>query len=124
MTARRRFARNLLVLGLGLPALVAGAAPAAHAEAARKIFGVAPAIVVDVADPDKQGRVKVKFPWLPGEGQDEFWARVVQPIEGARLGFFVLPEVADEVLVAFEHGDVHHPYVLGSLWNGTDRPPK
>jgi phage protein D len=69
------------------------------------------------------GRVKVKFPWLSDE-QDSRWARIATPMAGAGRGFQFLPEVNDEVLVAFEHGDINRPYVVGSLWNGKDRPPR
>ena len=51
------------------------------------------------------------------------WARVVAPMAGSGRGFLYLPEVDDEVLVGFEHGDIHHPFVIGSLWNGQDKPP-
>jgi phage protein D/phage baseplate assembly protein gpV len=79
-------------------------------------------IVTDNQDPDKQGRVKVKYPWLaPDHASD--WARVVAPGNGKDRGIEFLPEVNDEVLVGFEQGDVHHPYVLGGLWNGQDAPP-
>ena len=73
-------------------------------------------------DPDKLGRVKVKFPWL-SEQEESNWARVLSPTAGAGRGFYFLPEVNDEVLVAFEHGQVEFPYVLGALWNGKDKPP-
>jgi uncharacterized protein involved in type VI secretion and phage assembly len=43
---------------------------------------------------------------------------------GQDRGSFFLPEVGDEVLVAFEHGDINHPYVVGALWNGVDTPPE
>lgn len=69
------------------------------------------------------GQVKVKFPWLSDE-QDSQWARIASPMAGADRGFYFLPEVNDEVLVAFEHGDINRPYVVGSLWNGKDRPPR
>ena len=79
-------------------------------------------IVTDNQDPDKQGRVKVKYPWLsPDHASD--WARVVSVGAGAKRGIQFVPEINDEVLVAFEQGDVHHPYVLGGLWNGVDAPP-
>ncbi len=80
--------------------------------------GTVSAIVTDNTDPDRLFRVKVRFPWLPGAQSN--WARLAVPIVGAG---FTLPEVDDEVLVAFEHGDVSRPYVLGTLWNGVDRPP-
>jgi len=67
-------------------------------------------------------RVKVRFPWL--NDQDEsHWARVASLMAGNGRGWYTLPEVDDEVLVAFEHGSIDHPYVIGALWNGKDAPP-
>jgi phage protein D len=86
-----------------------------------RIVGVVNGIVTDNQDPNKQGRVKVKFPWLADDhGSD--WARVVIVGGGDQRGVEFLPEIDDEVLVAFEHGDVRFPYVLGGLWNGVDKP--
>jgi len=79
-------------------------------------------IVTNNKDPEERGRVKVKFPWLADDVESD-WARIVSPDAGAERGFFWLPEVNDEVLVAFEHGDINHPYVLGGVWNGEDKPP-
>jgi phage protein D len=87
-----------------------------------KILGAAVGIVTDNNDPDKLGRVKVKYPWLT-EDHTSHWARLAAPMAGNNRGFLYVPEVDDEVLVAFEHGDVSRPYVLGALWNGKDRPP-
>lgn len=86
-----------------------------------KIFGVEIGIVTNVKDPEKQGRVKVCFPRLPGKPESD-WVRVAQPAAGADRGFYWLPQVNDEVLIAFEHGEAHQGYVLGSLWNGKDAP--
>src|SRR5262245_27062334 len=84
--------------------------------------GLVIGIITDNADPDGQGRVKVKYPWLsPDHASD--WARVVSIGGGNQRGVEFLPEINDEVLVGFEQGDVHHPYVLGGLWNGQDKPP-
>ena len=84
--------------------------------------GLVIGIVTDNQDPEKLGRVKVKYPWLsPDHASD--WARVVSVGGGATRGVQFVPEVNDEVLVGFEQGDVHHPYVLGGLWNGSDAPP-
>jgi outer membrane protein OmpA-like peptidoglycan-associated protein/phage baseplate assembly protein gpV len=88
-----------------------------------KIYGVEVAIVTNVQDPEKQGRVKVCFPRLPGKPESS-WVRVVQPSAGAGRGFYWLPEVSDEVLVSFERGEAQSPYVLGALWNGKDKPPE
>jgi type VI secretion system VgrG family protein len=81
------------------------------------VAGTITAIVTNNNDPDRLYRVKVKFPW--GEFESD-WARVAVPYRG---GVFFLPEVDDEVLVAFEGGDPRRPYVVGSLYNGRDRPP-
>lgn len=84
--------------------------------------GVVVGIVTNNKDTERGGRVKVKFPWL---GDDEsHWARLATPMAGDGRGFYFLPEVGDEVLVAFEHGDINHPYVVGGLWNGREKPPK
>jgi len=91
--------------------------PAPHAMA-----GVVPALVTNVNDPDSLGRVKVKFPWLD-ETLESDWARLVQLGAGPTRGWFSPPEVNDEVLVAFEQGDINRPYVLGGLWNTKDQPP-
>ncbi len=79
-------------------------------------------IVSNNNDPKKWGRVRVKFPTLTEEHESN-WARVVSVGAGANRGFDCLPEINDEVLVAFEHGDIHRPYVIGGVWNGTDTPP-
>ena len=86
-----------------------------------KQFGVEIAIVTNVKDPDKLGRVKVCFPRLPGKPESD-WCRVAQPAAGAGRGFYWLPHVNDEVLIAFERGEAHRPYIIGSLWNGMDKP--
>lgn len=95
---------------------------APHREAA---IGAGPVvgIVTDNQDPQGQGRVKVKFPWLSSDHASD-WARLVVVGGGADRGVQFLPEVNDEVLVGFELGDLHHPYILGGLWNGADAPPK
>ncbi len=85
--------------------------------------GLVIGIVTDNQDPDGYGRVKVKYPWLSSDHASD-WARVVAPGGGAQRGIEFLPEVNDEVLVGFEMGDIHYPYVLGGLWNGKDAPPK
>ena len=89
---------------------------------AARIAGVAVGIVTNNQDPDALGRVKVRFPWLSDEDESQ-WARVAAPMAGNDRGVYFLPEVDDEVLVAFEHGDIRFPYVVGALWNGKDAPP-
>jgi uncharacterized protein involved in type VI secretion and phage assembly len=88
-----------------------------------RIGGVVVGIVTNNQDPDEMGRVKVKFPWLSDEDESN-WARVATPMAGKDRGLYLLPEVEDEVLVAFENGDMRFPYVLGSLWNGNTPPAK
>lgn len=85
--------------------------------------GVVVALVTNNADPDNLSRVKLKFPWLDDQ-LESGWARVVGLGAGASRGFLWLPEVNDEVLVAFEQGDFNRPYVIGSLWNGKDAIPE
>jgi phage protein D len=84
--------------------------------------GVVAAVVTDNDDPDSLGRVKVHYPWL-SEDAESFWARVAMPGAGKEYGMVWLPQVGDEVLVAFVHGDFSHPVVLGGMWNGQDTPP-
>jgi len=87
-----------------------------------RLYGVTIGVVTNNKDPEKLGRVKVKFPWL-SEKEESHWARLATPMGGKERGLYFLPEVDDEVLVAFEHGAVEFPYILGSLWNGKDKPP-
>lgn len=94
----------------------------AHSDITNRFFGVTIGVVTNNQDPDKLGRVKVRFPWLSDQDESH-WARVVSPMAGKERGFFFLPEVDDEVLIAFEHGMAEFPYVLGALWNGKDKPP-
>lgn len=102
---------------LGLVAGATGKGPGAPAP----VHGVVPAVVTDVNDPEKQCRVKVRFPWL-SDGYATDWARTVQLSAGRQRGGVFLPEVGDEVLVAFEQGDIRRPYVIGGLYNGIDTP--
>jgi len=88
-----------------------------------RLYGVTVGVVTNNQDPDGLGRVKVKFPWL-SDDVESHWARVVTPMAGNDRGLFFLPEVDDEVLVAFEHGSPEFPYVLGALWNGKDKAPE
>lgn len=89
----------------------------------RTIPGVVTGIVMDVDDPNKVGRVRVKFPWLNAEYRSN-WIPIAAPMSGKRRGHFFMPEIEDEVLVAFEQGNFDHPFVVGFLWNGVDTPPE
>jgi uncharacterized protein involved in type VI secretion and phage assembly len=84
--------------------------------------GVVPALVTDVKDPKGMYRVRVKYPWL-SKAYVSGWARLVQLGAGAQRGTVVIPEIGDEVLVAFEDGDPSRPYVLGGLYSAVDRAP-
>ncbi len=90
-----------------------------------RLYGVYPALVADINDPDGQGRVKIRLPWLPDDdGGFSVWARIATLMAGADRGSWFIPDVDDEVLVAFEAGDPRRPYVVGALWNGQDAPPE
>ena len=86
------------------------------------VEGVAIAIVTNNKDPQNWGRVKLKYPWREDQQESE-WVRVASLAAGSDRGTLWVPEVKDEVLVAFEKGNVNHPFVLGALWNGQDKPP-
>jgi uncharacterized protein involved in type VI secretion and phage assembly len=88
----------------------------------RPMPGVAPGVVTNNQDPENLGRVKLRFPWYSDENETD-WVHIATLMAGPERGTFFLPEVDDVVLVAFEHGDIHRPYVIGALWNGADAPP-
>jgi uncharacterized protein involved in type VI secretion and phage assembly len=94
-----------------------------RSEPVQRFYGVVVGIVTNNQDPDNLHRVKVQFPWLDGSTESH-WARVATPMAGKKRGLYFLPEVDDEVLVAFEHGSIDFPCVIGSLWNGKDTPPE
>lgn len=97
----------------------------ARADERKRLWGVYPAVVQNVVDPDQQGRVKVRLPWSPDAGAGyEAWARLATFMAGKNRGAWFIPDVDDEVLVAFEAGDPRRPYVVGSMWNGRDNPPE
>jgi phage baseplate assembly protein V len=90
---------------------------------ANRVYEAVIGLVVDNKDPDKLGRVKVRFPTLPGDDTSA-WAPIAALGAGKDRGWWFLPEIDDEVLVVFEHGDIARPVVLGALWNGSDKPPE
>src|SRR3982750_291620 len=89
-------------------------------------YGVFPALVTDIKDPDGQGRVKISLPWAPDTdgAKYETWARLATMMGGNNRGSWFVPDVNDEVLVAFEAGNPRRPYIVGCLWNGSDKPPE
>ncbi|NPV90558.1 MAG: phage tail protein [Firmicutes bacterium] len=91
-----------------------------------RYYGVVVGIVTNNQDPEGLGRVKLKIPNLVAAGGSDLetdWARVASLFAGPQRGIFFLPEVNDEVLVAFNGGSILEPYVVGALWNTNDKPP-
>lgn len=87
----------------------------------RRQGGVAVGIVQQIDA--GQARVRVDLPWL-GDDVRSAWAPIATALAGGSRGLYFMPEVGDEVLLGFEHGDFEHPFVLGHLWNGVDAPPE
>jgi uncharacterized protein involved in type VI secretion and phage assembly len=89
-------------------------------------YGAFPALVTDINDPEGLGRVKIALPWSPDTAgaRYETWARLATFMAGDNRGSWFIPDVDDEVLIVFEGGDPRRPYVIGSLWNGKDKPPE
>lgn len=93
---------------------------------ASRYFGVYPGIVVNNRDPAGLGRLLVRMPTLfLDPGRDTLaWARVALPYAGSGYGMWLPPQIDDEVLVAFEAGDLERPWIIGRAWNGLDLPPQ
>jgi phage baseplate assembly protein gpV len=91
-------------------------------ELKEKFFGVTVGKVINVVDPLMLGRVQVQLPFIDSLDLSP-WARIAQPMAGMLHGTYLIPNLNDEVLVAFEQGDVNAPYVIGSLWNAMAPPP-
>jgi uncharacterized protein involved in type VI secretion and phage assembly len=104
--------------------------PSTHSSALgqdrHRLYGVYPAQVTDVQDPDAQGRVQIRLPFVEeSDGASALaWARLATLMAGGERGSWFIPEVDDEVLVAFVGGDPRRPVVIGALWNGVDTPPE
>ena len=92
---------------------------------AERYFGVFPAIVTDIVDPESLGRIQVMLPWLGADGDSvRAWATLLTPYADDDQGFEVLPAVDTQVVIAFEAGDLRRPYILGSAWNGKEAMPE
>ncbi len=78
------------------------------------------AIVLDNNDPEKMGRIKVKFVWV--QSAETAWVRYLSLHAGKSRGWYCLPEVGDEVLVGYENGNPDLPIAIGSLYNKDDNP--
>lgn len=88
-------------------------------------FGLYPALVSDLVDPDGRGRIKVKFPSFGGDGSTvTAWATLLSPYADKDQGLEILPEVDSQVVVGFEAGDPHRPYIVGACWNGKASLPE
>lgn len=107
------------LLGLAQPGAATGLA---GRDTGGRVYGLVVAQVTNSTDEKQLGRVKVKFPWLD-DTEESSWAPVAMVGGGPGKGFQDVPEVGDTVLVGFEHGDMRRPYVLGGLYNLTDKPP-
>jgi uncharacterized protein involved in type VI secretion and phage assembly len=86
-----------------------------------QLFTIALAEVTNTVDSTGNGRVQVQLPWL---AETQPWARVAVPAAGSDRGMYVFPHEGDEVLLAFNRSDVSDCYVIGSLWNASDPPPR
>jgi uncharacterized protein involved in type VI secretion and phage assembly len=98
------------------------ASPETAHESGGYVKGVAIALVTQNKDEDGLCRVKVSYPWHD-KPRESYWARLAMPMAGKDRGFVTIPEVGDEVVVAFEREDLRFPCVLGALWNGKEKPP-
>ncbi len=92
-------------------------------ETQERVYGLTLATVTSLDDPKFIGRVQVSFPWLTAK-IDSAWAKIATPWAGSMRGTYLLPEIGDECVVVFQHGDLRYPYILGFLWDDTDRPPE
>jgi uncharacterized protein involved in type VI secretion and phage assembly len=102
---------------MGLPAPADGSAPS--------YFGVYPAIVTNIVDTKRLGRVEVRFPWLgKGGARVRAWATLCTPYADVGQGLQIMPEVDSQVVVAFEAGNLRRPYVVGAAWNGDASVPQ
>lgn len=88
----------------------------------RRLYGVVSGIVEDNEDPEHEGRVKVRYPWLDDVTVTD-WCRVMQGYAGPNYGAIWIPERKTEVLVSFVHGDMNEAIIIGGLYNGEDKPP-
>lgn len=86
--------------------------------------GLVTAKVTNVNDEKKWGCVKVKYPWMTEDAESN-WVRIVSAGAGPEAGAYMIPDVDDEVIIGFEHGDINRPLILGGVWNGQhDLPPE
>ncbi len=91
-------------------------------EEPKRFYGVTVGTVINLVDPMMLGRAQVQLRFIDDIDLSP-WARVASPMAGVAHGTYFIPNIGDEVLVAFEHGDINVPYIIGSLWNGLAPPP-
>ena len=115
--SQRVYRTDFNVRGLREGSLLSTLSPQVHLQPGQTLLV---GIVTNNKDPEGWGRVKVKLQTLT-EQDESNWARVVGLGASNNRGFYCLPEVNDEVLVGFEHGDIHRPYIIGGVWNGKDK---
>jgi phage baseplate assembly protein V len=91
----------------------------------KRFYGIVEAIITGVNDPNHEGRLQVQFPWFDDKSDhmETEWCRVALPSTGDGYGSFYPHRVGEEVAVAFVHGDMRFPIILGGLYNGKDKPP-
>jgi phage protein D/phage baseplate assembly protein gpV len=115
--SKRVYKTDFTVRGLREGSLLSTLPPKTHLQPGQTLLV---GLVTNNKDPKGWGRVKVKFPTLTMK-DESYWARVVGLGASNERGFYCLPEIDDEVLVGFEHGDIHRPYIVGGVWNGKDK---
>jgi uncharacterized protein involved in type VI secretion and phage assembly len=89
-------------------------------ESKKKYQGIAIATVININDTAMLGRIQIRLSSAPGL---EPWASVASPMAGFAHGWYSMPQIGDQVIIAFNNGDINEPYVIGSLWNTIRRPP-
>lgn len=92
-----------------------------HGERVETYYGLYAGVVIDNADPEEKGRVLVRLPWID-PNFETLWAPVSQIYAGSGYGAYWIPEVDDQVLVAFMRGELRKPIVIGSIYS-RDRNP-
>lgn len=79
-------------------------------------YGVDMAKVTNIDDPEKLNRVKCKRITSDPDVGETDWMYVCSPLAGTNYGLYMMPKVGDLVLLSYLGGDVHRPFVIGSLW--------
>lgn len=88
-----------------------------------RMYGLTLGIVTNTEDPDNLGRIKVKLPLRDEAENESAWARVIIPFAGKEMGAYFIPDVGDEVIVAFLGGQLEKPVIVGGVWSKSVKPP-